>query len=371
MGRFDRAMLAYFRYHFCIPLCLFWLCVGHAQPITGVWRGTVQRGLQLYKLELKLVKKGDSLVGTSYYYASATHYYRYRVKGYFDAVDNAVHWWDDTLLAQKTAGNLLGIGGLKYRPFQSTADFNCPGGGIMRLTGSAETDDAVVYKLEAQKMETPRFADEWDAIIEGYFYGAAHPAVIDSVAQIARIVAPKPATASPPILYDTTRPAPVVQPVPPSAGPPADAAVAPAPPPPSPAVPVAKKEVSIAEKYRDRQKRVVTTLPVAGDSIVLQFYDNAEVDGDSVSLFLNDRLLLQHIRLGANAFTLTLYRKDLAPQNTLAMVAENLGAIPPNTSFVLAYDGSKRYSAQLESTEGSSAVIVLQLQPPTPTPPQR
>jgi len=41
------------------------------------------------------------------------------------------------------------------------------------------------------------------------------------------------------------------------------------------------------------------------------------------------------------------------------MVAENLGAIPPNTSYMVALVEGKRYDAQLASTENSSAMIKL------------
>ena len=41
------------------------------------------------------------------------------------------------------------------------------------------------------------------------------------------------------------------------------------------------------------------------------------------------------------------------------MVAENLGSIPPNTSYMVALVEEKRYEARLESTEGSSAMIRL------------
>jgi len=39
------------------------------------------------------------------------------------------------------------------------------------------------------------------------------------------------------------------------------------------------------------------------------------------------------------------------------MVAENLGTIPPNTSYMVALIGDNRYDAYLASTEGSSAMI--------------
>ncbi|MEJ0103249.1 MAG: hypothetical protein WDO19_12125 [Bacteroidota bacterium] len=48
---------------------------------------------------------------------------------------------------------------------------------------------------------------------------------------------------------------------------------------------------------------------------------------------------------------------DLKESNELIMVAENLGSIPPNTSYMLAIVGDKRYDAYLASTENSSAMI--------------
>jgi hypothetical protein len=101
----------------------------------------------------------------------------------------------------------------------------------------------------------------------------------------------------------------------------------------------------------------VTEIPVSGDSIELRFYDNAEIDGDSISLFLNDKLVFQHIRLLGSAYTIKLPVQQMSETNELTMVAENLGAIPPNTSYMIAVVGDKRYEARLESTEGSSAMI--------------
>jgi hypothetical protein len=98
---------------------------------------------------------------------------------------------------------------------------------------------------------------------------------------------------------------------------------------------------------------------VNGDSIELRFYDNAQIDGDSISLFLNDKLLFQHIRLTDKAYTIKLPVSALSAENELTMVAENLGAIPPNTSYMVAMVGEKKYTANLASTENSSAVIRL------------
>ena len=117
---------------------------------------------------------------------------------------------------------------------------------------------------------------------------------------------------------------------------------------------------TIEEKFSTRKKKVFTTIPVEGDSLTLQFYDNAIVDGDSISLFLDGRLLFTHIKLGGTPYSFKLATTDLQQQSSLTMVAENLGAIPPNTAYMVLVMGDKRYTANLASTEESSAVIILQ-----------
>jgi hypothetical protein len=104
-------------------------------------------------------------------------------------------------------------------------------------------------------------------------------------------------------------------------------------------------------------------IPVAGDSIELRFYDNAEVDGDSISLFLNNQMLFEHIRLTEKAYTIKIPVTAFADTAELVMVAENLGSIPPNTSYMVALSGGQRYEARLASTENSSAYIRLRKTP--------
>jgi len=114
---------------------------------------------------------------------------------------------------------------------------------------------------------------------------------------------------------------------------------------------------TIEQKFTARKKFLVTEIPLTGDSVELRFYDNAEIDGDSISLFLNDQLIYRNIRLTGNAYTIRLGTNTLTDNSELVMVAENLGSIPPNTSLMIAIVGDKRYEARLESTEGSSAMV--------------
>lgn len=314
-----------------------------AQMITGVWKGRINR----QKVELKIIQNGDSLTGTSYYYESARNYRRYSIKGYFDQRNSEVVWWDDQLIEEKSG--VLGAPG--KQPLTSRADFNCPGGGKMMLNGKAGTTEKPDKgPVDLDKTDHAVFNDEWDFIIDNYTTGGNDPYLIDSIGQLAF---------QQPVKIPEPEPAPVVVSKPPVVDPPVKEK--PAPPPPAPVVTITKPPVpvTITDKFQARKKIMVREIPVSGDSIELRFYDNAQIDGDSISLFLNGRLIFEHIGLLATPYTVRFALADLEDSNELVMVAENQGSIPPNTSYMVAENNGKRHEARLESTEGSSATIRL------------
>ena len=325
-----------------IAVSLFLFCMkASGQSITGVWKGKLKSA----KIELKLVKKGDSLVGTSYYYESKNNYRRYAVRGYFDDETNNVVWWDDILIEDKSPHS-------SSNAMMAVADFNCPGEGIMKLDGNSslrDNKDAIRIPLNLQKGGSPVFEDEWDYVLDNYTAGANDPEIIDSIALVS---VPTPAIpdgyeAAPLASVAISQPAagrtkkPDIQ------------------------APALKEELkteastplSVEEKFKTRTKILQTVIPVTGDSIELRFYDNAEIDGDSIAVYLNGRMLRQHILLTDHPYTLKLALNELEEDNELVMVAENLGTIPPNTSLMVALVGDKRYEARLQSTEGSSALV--------------
>ena len=334
-----------------LTLVSIFFSTANAQMITGAWKGKIGR----QKAELKIIQRGDSITGTSYYYESTTNYRRYSIKGYFDKNTNEVVWWDDQLLEEKTGKMSLTAPGKV--PVLASADFNCPGGGKMMLDGKArEKENQTINKgdLHFDKTETSDFIDEWDFVIDNYTVGANDPYIIDSIESIAftvvkeelpLIVEEKPVL--PPVKIEE----PIIKkPVPKN----------------SPVIIEKEKtepppitEKPIEKKFTERTKIFIKEIPLVGDSIELRFYDNAEVDGDSISLFLNNKLVFEHIRLTAVAYTIKLSVRDLNESNELVMVAENLGSIPPNTSYMVAIVNDERYDARLASTEGSSAMIRL------------
>ena len=329
----------------CIQLIFL---TGYAQPLTGVWQGKIykQTGLlpKYDNLELKLVRNGDSLSGSAYYYSSKDTYSRFQIKGFVNPYDGTVTWWDETFIESKNQGN--------YKQTASTllfvTDFNCPGEGIMKLDGEAEKNNEKSQKkipVHLVKVDEPIFTDEWDYVLEHFSTGGNDPAVIDSIEKLLLVKNTKPAKKE-----NTQNSSNPKKPAPAPASNPIVLK-------PEPIKPVIQPALTIEEMFVTRKKILVTEIPVSGDSIELRFYDHAEIDGDSISLFLNNKLLQKNILLKATPYIVKLPVAELGENNELIMVAENLGSIPPNTSLMIAYINDIRYEARLESTENTSAMI--------------
>ena len=96
---------------------------------------------------------------------------------------------------------------------------------------------------------------------------------------------------------------------------------------------------SLTNRFKQRQTVVTNELAVSSDSIRISFYDNGDIDGDSISVFLNGNPVLEKQMISAKALTVYIKLDPTKEFNDLAMFAENLGRIPPNTALMVVYDG--------------------------------
>lgn len=111
-----------------------------------------------------------------------------------------------------------------------------------------------------------------------------------------------------------------------------------------------------SQPAKDRKKILVEELKLDTSQLLIELFDNAEIDDDTVSVYLNNKLLLHRKRLTQQALQLAI----TAFPNTdyeLMMYAENLGKIPPNTALMIIRCGSKRYELRMVSSEENSAVV--------------
>ena len=118
--------------------------------------------------------------------------------------------------------------------------------------------------------------------------------------------------------------------------------------------------------FENRKADVLKTIQLENATFKVDLYDNGEVDGDSISLLYNNRLILSHKRLSEKAITLNLTATDSDDINELTMYAENLGEIPPNTALMVVTDGDKRYEVRISSDLKNSGTIRFIHKPKTP-----
>lgn len=123
--------------------------------------------------------------------------------------------------------------------------------------------------------------------------------------------------------------------------------------------PSIKNSISVItpEVLKTRENALAQTITVNTDQVTIKLYDNGEIDGDSISVFVDKHLMLSHKRLSAAPITLTLKFDDYENEHEVVMVAENLGRIPPNTSLMVINAGEKRYQVQITSTEQKNAMV--------------
>ncbi len=119
------------------------------------------------------------------------------------------------------------------------------------------------------------------------------------------------------------------------------------------------QNIVVNNAYAQRQVEVQNEIEVSTDSIQVDFYDNGEVDGDSISVFFNDKLLGSNLRLSTRSIHLNIALDTTREVNQLSMFANNLGSIPPNTALMLVYDGKKRYEVRLSSNLEKSAAVKI------------
>lgn len=115
-------------------------------------------------------------------------------------------------------------------------------------------------------------------------------------------------------------------------------------------------------KIESREKEVVTTLQLDTSNIRIDLYDNAEIDNDTVTIFLNNKLLLYKQRLTDKPLTLTLKAfPDMDYE--LLMYADNLGSIPPNTALMVVTAGRRRHELRLSASDKKNAVVRFRYYP--------
>ncbi len=95
------------------------------------------------------------------------------------------------------------------------------------------------------------------------------------------------------------------------------------------------------------------------DSLQVSLYDNGEIDGDTVSVFMNGEVIMAKQGLKSSAIRKTIYLAPGQEEFTLVLFAENLGKYPPNTGLLVVRDGDDVYNLRFSSDYEKNTGIVF------------
>jgi hypothetical protein len=114
---------------------------------------------------------------------------------------------------------------------------------------------------------------------------------------------------------------------------------------------------------KQRKNELFETITTSSKEITISFYDNGEIDGDTISVYDNNRLLVRARGLSANPINLVVQLDENEKVHEIVMVAENLGSIPPNTALMIVQAGRERYTVRLSSNEQKNAMVRFRYDP--------
>lgn len=352
----------------------------YAQDLTGIWRGYfVTENYDNYKFELQIRQKGNTVTGVSYSYLSTVFYGKASLTGNYNKTAKKVLVQEiKTIELRMSNSSVACIMKCQFEYSKSGKEEFLEG----TYSSIYEKDGLLTKRGEncgGGKVYLRRVTES-DFYVEPFLRGKIKPGPVlvnkapvkkttPATAPVKTPVKTPPATKTPvktnklpakPVTKTTLPQAPPVK---------KDSAVA------QLSVP-AKTQDSVFRKakpvpvtvtppaIKNRLNEVVKTVVVTSKKVTVKLYDNGEIDGDSISVYLDKRLVLAEKRLTASPLVVSFDMDEDGGDHELTMVAENLGTIPPNTSLMIVEAGNQRFEVRITSTEQKNAVVKFRYQQP-------
>ena len=118
--------------------------------------------------------------------------------------------------------------------------------------------------------------------------------------------------------------------------------------------------IKAAADLAKRTTEVIKNVFFKSDSLLLKLYDHGVIDGDTVSVVLNGKVIAARQGLKGKPIVSVIHiTPELGDSLFLVMYAESLGSIPPNTGILIVQDGDNRHEIRFEGTKQKSSAILL------------
>lgn len=330
-----------------VPVFLFCLFLGNvtagAQSITGVWEGIMDDEF----IQINIQQKGNELCGYTYDYvlADRSSYCIARFEGNYNAKNK--HWYiTGTNFIANSGGHILMKILLWYDPMIGNKSLKA----VLLMRGGINVPMSEPFDLR-RISKSPFKMPKWADVTPCFPPPQNKP-----------IPKPKQQAVTPkPVPQKTPNPLPA--PKPKKDSPEIKKLSTPVSPDPQEmeTKPVAPSEITqkMGERIQTEQSRVI----INSKHLNLKLFDNGTVDGDSVSVFYNGKLLVSHQRLSEKPINLDIDLDTTVAIHKITLYAENLGSIPPNTAMIIVTAGNKRFELRSKASLEENAVLVFEYQP--------
>ncbi|MDQ6756001.1 MAG: hypothetical protein M3004_03615 [Bacteroidota bacterium] len=115
---------------------------------------------------------------------------------------------------------------------------------------------------------------------------------------------------------------------------------------------------AVLKTYEERRNLIAETFISHEKEVNLEFYDNGVVDGDIISVYVNNEPVLLQRKLNLQPIKLSV-PLEKNKEYTITMFAENLGIYPPNTAVMIINSGYVRKTVFLSADLNSNASVIF------------
>lgn len=108
---------------------------------------------------------------------------------------------------------------------------------------------------------------------------------------------------------------------------------------------------------RNKTNTLFKEIFVDSGVVKIELFDNGQIDGDTITVYVNDKPVVYRQMLKTQAVALSVTVDKQRPLQDVVMVGENLGSIPPNTALMIVMAGKERYQLYLKADEKQNALV--------------
>jgi len=364
-----------------------------AQDLTGIWRGYFNSGYgyfkQQYKYEVQINQLGNNALqkgvqGVTYSYHSTVFYGKATLQGIYDSKNKSITIRETQLVELKIADKSEPCLMTCYLDYRKEGKTEILEGTFTSVNVNSKTDCGSGY-VHLEKVLESEFHKE-DFLLKKPKVTLPPPVAKSKPPSTTTPKNPQTTTqqkkATPPVVKKSSppptkknnsitknNPGTSSKNQPQKNQPTGDSIVKSKPPVTAPANPQVQKDLSqkkipTPDVIRERENALIKTIVTNSPDILIQLYDNGEIDGDTITVYDNNEVIAYRKRLTGKPITLNIKADLYSSHHEFVMVANNLGAIPPNTALMVITTGGKHYELFVSSDEKKNAKVVIDYKMP-------